>query len=151
MATRKIFTEEDSLLFKKCRPVEVFDRKLGQLLDDMRQTMRKADGVGLAAPQVGLLKRLAIIEVDDLYLEMINPVIVESHGEQIGIEGCLSVDSNKNCKVNRPNKLVLKAFDRKGREYTRELEGLPARAVCHELDHLDGILFYTKEYKENNI
>lgn len=146
MAIRKIFQEDNDILFKKCREVTVFDKKLSDLIDDMYETMRKADGVGLAGPQVGLLRRLAVIEVDDLQLEMINPVIIASEGEQIDEEGCLSVDFAKNCEVRRPYKVTVKAQDRHGKEYVKELEGLAARAACHEIDHLDGILFYTKKY-----
>lgn len=147
MAIRKIFGEDEPILLKRSRPVVVFDAKLGELLDDMKETLKKADGVGLAAPQVGLLRRVAIIEVDDLYLEMINPVIIKQSGEQIDVEGCLSVDSKKNCKVNRPMNVTVEAYDRSGNRYTKDLTELAARACCHELDHLDGILFYTKKYQ----
>src|SRR5690554_5259531 len=149
MALRTVFKENDEILSKKCRKVEKYDQRLKVLLDDMKETMEKADGVGLAAPQVGLLKRVAIIEVDDLYLEMVNPIILSSEGEQIDVEGCLSVDPSKNCKVKRPNKLVLQAYDKEGKLYKKELEGMAARAVCHEIDHLDGILFYKRRYKED--
>ena len=147
MAIRKIFQEDDPILFKKCREVTVFDEKLSTLIDDMFETMRKSDGVGLAGPQVGYLRRLAVVECDDDKLELVNPVIIASSGQQIDEEGCLSVDSHKNCKVLRPYKVKVKACDRFGKEFTKEVEGLTARAVCHELDHLDGILFYTKKYE----
>ena len=148
MAIRMIFKDDNEILFKRCREVVKYDEKLAQLLDDMRETLSKADGVGLAAPQVGLLKRLAIIEYEDLYLEMINPKIIASEGEQIDYEACLSVDSNKACKVRRPLKVTVEAYDRNGNKYKKELEGMTARACCHELDHLEGILFYEREYKE---
>ncbi|MDD4316669.1 MAG: peptide deformylase [Clostridia bacterium] len=148
MAIRLIFTEDDEVLFKRTREVVKFDDKLGELFDDMRETMKKADGVGLAAPQVGLLKKAAVIEVDDIYLEMVNPRIIFAEGEQIDFEGCLSVDPSKNCKVLRPQKVTVEAFDRHGKKYQKELEDMAARACCHELDHLEGILFYEKAYKE---
>lgn len=147
MALRKIFKDEDEILHKRTRVVTKFDTKLGELLDDMRETMKHNDGVGLAAPQVGLLKRLAVIEVGDLYLEMINPQIISAEGEQIDTEGCLSVPSSKNCNVLRPQKLVVEAQDRKGKKYMKELQDMSARACCHELDHLEGILFYEKKYE----
>lgn len=147
MAVRKIFQEDNDILLKRCREVTVFDDKLGELLDDMFDTMRKADGVGLAGPQIGYLRRIAVVEADDEKLEMVNPQIIAAEGKQIDEEGCLSVDSSKNCKVLRPYKITLRAYDRKGEKYEKELTGLPARAVCHELDHLEGILFYTKKYE----
>jgi peptide deformylase len=148
MAIRKIFMDGEPILLKRSRQVTNFDDRLAVLLGDLRDTMHKADGLGLAAPQVGILRRIAVVEVDDIYLELINPQIVTSEGEQIGAEGCLSVDSDKNCDVARPMKITVKAYDRYGKLYEKTLEGLSARAVCHELDHLDGILFYTREYKE---
>ncbi|MFW5780224.1 MAG: peptide deformylase [Bacillota bacterium] len=148
MALRTIFKDDDDTLFKKTRTVEKFDKRLSDLLDDMKETMNHADGVGLAAPQVGLLRRVAVIDVDDIYLEMVNPIIISSEGEQIDVEGCLSVSPSKNCKVLRPKKLVVEAYDRKGQKYKKELEDMAARACCHEIDHLDGILFYQKKYKE---
>lgn len=147
MAIRQIFQEGSDVLHKHCREVTVFDKKLGDLIDDMFETMIKADGVGLAAPQIGYLRRLAVVECDDVKLELVNPVIIYTEGEQIDEEGCLSVDSSKNCEVLRPYIVTVKAQDRTGKEYEKTLTGLPARAVCHELDHLDGILFYTKAYK----
>ena len=152
MAIRQIFQEGSDVLHKHCREVTVFDKKLGELIDDMFETMTKADGVGLAAPQIGYLRRIAVVECDDdngehVKLEMVNPVITFTEGEQIDEEGCLSVDSSKNCEVLRPNTVTVRAFDRHGKEYEKTVTGLPARAVCHELDHLEGILFYTKAYK----
>lgn len=148
MAIRDIVKDGDSILRKICRPVEVFDEKLAKLLDDMRETMRAADGVGLAGPQVGILRRVVVIEVGDFYVELINPEILESSGEQIGVEGCLSVEG-KNCYVARPNYVKVKYFDRFGVQKVLECEELPARAVFHETDHLNGVLFYDKEYKGN--
>lgn len=147
MALRRIFQDGEEILLKRCRPVEKFDEKLAVLLDDMRETMLAADGVGLAAPQVGILRRIAIVEADDVFLELINPQIIDAHGEQIGEEGCLSVDSEKNCAVLRPKTVTVKAYDRHGKLFERTVSDLPARAVCHELDHLDGILFYTRKYE----
>lgn len=149
MALRNIFKEGSDCLYKPSRKIEKFDEKLHSLLDDMKDTMRHADGVGLAAPQVGILRKVAIIEVGDLYLEMINPQITEKSGEQIDIEGCLSVSPDKNCKVNRAKKVKVVAYDRNGKKYTKELEDLAARACQHELDHLEGILFFTKKFEEN--
>lgn len=146
MAIRDIVKDGDPILRKVSRPVEVFDEKLGKLLDDMRETMKKAEGVGLAGPQVGILRRVAVVEVGDFFVELVNPVILETDGTQIGVEGCLSVDG-KNCYVERPNYVKVKFFDRHGVEKVLECEDYPARAVFHETDHLDGILFYDKEYK----
>lgn len=146
MAVRKIFQEDDEILWKRCREVTVFDKKLGNLIDDMFETMLKADGVGLAGPQIGYLRRIAVVEVDDEKLEMVNPQIIAAEGEQIDDEGCLSVDSSKNCKVLRPYTVTVRAYDRNGKQFEKTVHGLTARAVCHELDHLEGILFYTKKY-----
>ena len=148
MAIRKIFMDGEEVLKKKSREVINYDNRLKDLLEDLYDTMHKADGVGLAAPQVGILRRVAVIEVDDLYLEMVNPQIIAKEGEQIGEEACLSVDSEKNCLVNRPNKVTVRAYDRDGKLYEKTLEELAARAVCHELDHLDGVLFYSRKYED---
>lgn len=147
MALRRIFQDGEEILLKRSREVGAFDERLAVLLDDMKDTMYDADGVGLAAPQVGILRRVAIIDADGIYLEMVNPQIVEAEGEQIGEEGCLSVDSAKNCKVLRPEKVTVRAYDRTGKKYKKTVTGLAARAVCHELDHLEGILFYTRKYE----
>lgn len=146
MAVRKIFQEDDEILWKRCREVTVFDQKLSDLIDDMFETMLKADGVGLAGPQIGYLRRIAVVQVEDDKLEMVNPQIIAAEGEQIDDEGCLSVDSSKNCKVLRPYTVTVRAFDRTGKQFERTVHGLMARAVCHELDHLEGILFYTRKY-----
>lgn len=146
MAIRNIVKDTDDILRCKCRAVEEFNAKLHNLLDDMRDTMYKADGVGLAGPQVGILRRVAVVEVDDVYVELINPRIVECTGEQISEEACLSVP-NKSCLVNRPLDVKVEHYDRFGNKKITAAHGLCARAFCHEIDHLDGILFYDKEYK----
>ena len=149
MALLNILKEGEEALRKKSRPLDKITERTCTLLDDMLETMRNADGVGLAGPQVGLLRRVAVVLTPTDKLEMVNPVIIASEGKQIGEEGCLSVDSIKNCDVLRPYKVTVKAFDRHGKEYVKTVEDLSARAVCHELDHLDGILFYTKKYQGN--
>ena len=132
----------DDILRKKCRTVTVFDEKLSTLLDDMAQTLAGADGVGLAAPQVGILRRAIVIDLHDgkNVFELVNPEIVSSDGRQLGDEGCLSAPGEWG-RVERPMRVVVKAFDRKGKEITIKGDGLLARAICHEVDHLDGILF----------
>lgn len=142
MALREIVKFGEDILRKKCRDVTSFDEKLGILLDDMTETLQSADGVGLAAPQVGLLRRVVVIDVRDGKgtIELVNPVVVEQHGVQVGNEGCLSAPGEW-CEVERPMKVTVKAFDRHGSEFTVKGEGLLARALCHELDHLEGILF----------
>ena len=143
MALRDIVTDPNPTLRKKCREVEVFDEKLGKLLDDMKETMRHADGVGLAGPQVGILRRVAVVEVDDFYIEFVNPVIVKQKGEQDGGEACLGVPE-RSANVNRPYKVTVEYQDRYGKNMTVTAEGFIARAFCHEIDHLDGILFYDR-------
>ena len=140
MAIRIIRESDDEILRKKCKPVKVFDGKLHTLLDDMAETMRVYNGVGLAAPQVGMLKRAVVIDIGEGIVELINPVIVETSGEQTGSEGCLSVPG-KAGDVTRPNFVKVKALDRNGNEFEVEGEELMARALCHELDHLEGILY----------
>ena len=141
MALRQIVKEGDSVLTKKCRPVVKFDDRLADLIDDMIETLHKAEGVGLAAPQVGILKRIVVIDVcDDNPLCLINPEIIESDGEQTGEEGCLSLPG-KFGTVTRPMHVICKAYDENMEEITVEGEGLLARAICHELDHLDGKLY----------
>ncbi len=149
MALRNIVKEGDQILRKNCREVTDFNERLHILLDDMKDTLVEADGAGLAAPQVGILKRVAIVSVDDQYYEIINPQIIAYEGEQIGPEGCLSVPGVYG-SVSRPMKVTVKAQDRYGKEFTVSGEGLLARAFCHEIDHLDGILFKDKviEYYE---
>jgi len=146
MAYRKILENTDKTLRKNSRVVTAFDQRLHQLLDDMRVTLNMANGVGLAAPQVGVLRRVVIvIEFDDegnetRVYEMINPEIIETSGEQYGTEACLSVPGRYGY-VRRPMKVKVKAFDRYGNEYKAEGEGLTARAFCHEIDHLNGHLY----------
>ena len=145
MAIRNIVKEGDPVLTKKCRPVEKFDDKLAQLLDDMGETLKKAGGVGLAAPQVGILRRVFImmLEEDGEVIEAINPEIVKTSGKVRDTEGCLSVP-NRWGLVTRPKTVVLRAFDRNGQEYELKLKDLGARCACHENDHLDGHLFLEK-------
>ena len=144
MAIRNVVLEGDPVLTKKCRPVEVFDAKLAQLIDDMIETMHVKKGVGLAAPQVGILKRVVVIQVDPdgKIFELVNPEIIESSGTQESVEGCLSCPGEFGV-TRRPMKVKVKAQDRFGNEYFYEGEALLAKAFCHELDHLDGILFKT--------
>ena len=143
MAIRMIVKEGDEILRKKCRPVERFDKKLWDLLDDMADTMHAADGVGLAGPQVGMLRRVVVMDVGEGVIEMINPRIVETSGEQEGPEGCLSCPGEQ-WLVKRPMHAVAAALDRNGNEIRVEGEGLLARCICHEIDHLDGVLFKDK-------
>ncbi|MBQ7415698.1 MAG: peptide deformylase [Oscillospiraceae bacterium] len=140
MGIRKILTDKDPALHKVCKPVEVFDRKLHKLLDDMIQTLEEAQGVGLAAPQVGILRRVVIVDTGEGILELINPTMLETSGEQVGPEGCLSVPG-KYGLVKRPFYAKVRAQDRDGQWYEAEAEELIARCFCHELDHLDGIVY----------
>ncbi len=140
MAYRKILTDKDEALHRVCRPVEKFDEKLAILLDDMQETLEKAQGVGLAGPQVGVCRRLFIMHLEDEKIEAINPEIISRSGKQRVQEGCLSCP-NVWGYVTRPEKVVLKAKDRNGNWYTREFTGLGAQCVCHESDHLDGHVF----------
>ncbi len=144
MATRKIRIDGDSILRKVCKPVTEMTPRVSQLIDDMFETMYAANGVGLAAPQVGIVKRIVVIDVgDENPLALINPEIIEMDGEQTGDEGCLSLPG-KVGTVTRPMHVVCKAFDRDMQEITVTGEGLLARALCHEIDHLDGILYKDK-------
>lgn len=141
MALRKIMTEKDPALHKVCRPVTEFNDRLHRLLDDMTETLRQANGVGLAAPQVGILRRAVVVETgEENMLELVNPRILEQSGEQDGAEGCLSVPG-KWGMVKRPNYVKLQAQDRFGNWFEVEAEALIARCFCHELDHLDGHIF----------
>ena len=144
MAKRNIVKLGDDILRKVCRTQLNFDDKLHQILDDMAETMYEAEGVGLAAPQVGILRRFCIIDVGDGIIELINPVIVSKEGTQTGDEGCLSVPSRYE-PVTRPMKVTVRAQDRNGKNIIVTGEGLKARALCHEIDHLDGILFIDRK------
>ena len=143
MALRNIVKTGDEILLKSCRPVEKFDEKLGVLLDDMAETMNAANGVGLAAPQVGILRRVVTIDVGEGLIELVNPVITKMSGKQDGQEGCLSFPGEWGM-VERPMKVTVRAFDRHGDEFEMTGEGLLARAFCHEIDHLNGIVFTTR-------
>ena len=140
MGIRKILTDKDPALHKVCRPVEKFDWRLHRLLDDMRDTLDEANGVGLAAPQVGILRRVVIVDTGEEILELVNPEMLETSGEQEGPEGCLSVPGKYGI-VKRPYIAKVRAQDRNGEWYEAEGEELIARCFCHELDHLDGIVY----------
>ncbi len=140
MAIRNIVKEGDSVLTKKCRPVEKFDDKLAQLIDDMYETMDNGGGVGLAAPQVGILRRIFVIDIGEGRLEFVNPQILKTSGHQETNEGCLSCPGEFGI-TSRPMYVTVTAQDRHGEQFTLETEGFLAKAVCHENDHLDGILF----------
>ena len=140
MALRRIIIDDDYVLRQKCREVEKFDERLAILLDDMAETMRAADGCGLAAPQVGVLRRIAVVEVEEgKLIELINPKIIAFSGEQIEQEGCLSLP-NRHVFTSRPMHVTVRALDRHGNTFDVSGSGLLARAFCHELDHLDGKL-----------
>ena len=143
MALRIIRTYTDPLLRKKSKPVKVFDEKLHILLDDMLDTLHSVNGLGLAAPQVGSLRQVVIIELEDRVLELVNPEILETQGTQTRSEACLSVPG-KNGLVERPAHVKVRAFDRNGVEFTAEGEELLAVAMCHEIDHLSGVLYIDK-------
>jgi len=140
MGLRKILTVEEAALHKTCRPVEKFDWRLHKLLDDMRETLLDSGGVGLAAPQVGILRRVVLVDTGEEILELVNPTLVTTDGEQEGPEGCLSVPG-KYGLVKRPYYAKVRAQDREGNWYEAEGEELIARCFCHELDHLDGIIY----------
>lgn len=140
MALRNIVKEGDEVLTKKCRPVEKFDDRLASLLDDMYETMTAGNGVGLAAPQVGMLRRAFVIDIGEGKLEFVNPEIIKTSGRQETGEGCLSCPGEYGITI-RPRFVTVKAQDRNGQEFTMEASDLLAKAICHENDHLDGILF----------
>ena len=140
MGLRKILTTEEPALHKVCRPVEKFDWRLHKLLDDMKETLAQANGVGLAAPQVGILRRVVIVDTGEEILELVNPELLETDGEQEGAEGCLSVPG-KYGLVKRPYFARVRAQDRDGEWFEAEGEEIIARCFCHELDHLDGIVY----------
>ena len=141
MAIRTILTEEDPVLHKKCHPVTRFDAKLGRLMDDLKETLAHANGAGLAAPQVGILRRaVVVVDAEDQMLELINPEIIWTEGEQDGLEGCLSGPGRWGM-VKRPMKARVRAQDRTGAWFEAAGEEIVARCFCHELEHLDGHLF----------
>lgn len=141
MALRKIRTDDDSVLHKVCHPVTNFDGRLHQLLDDLTETLIDAEGAGLAAPQVGILRRVTVVMVgEDEYLELVNPEIIETSGEQEGPEGCLSVPGKWGL-VKRPYTVKVRAQDRDGEWFEAEGEDIVARCFCHEIEHLDGHLY----------
>ncbi len=143
MAVREIRKDGDEVLRKVCRKVDVIDDRILTLLDDMKETMYKAEGVGLAASQVGVLRRVVVIDIGDGPIELINPVIVYESGEQLEEEGCLSVPGIRG-QVKRPAKVIVRAMNRKGETFELEGEELLAIACCHEIDHLNGVLFTDK-------
>ena len=150
MAIRNIRTEEDTILRKKSREVEKFDDRLFELLDDMAETMYAADGVGLAAVQVGVLRRVVVIDIGEGLMELINPEIVEVDGVQCDVEGCLSLPG-KQAYTIRPMTVKIKAQNRDGNWCMYKGSGLKAKAFCHEIDHLDGILYVDKIAKQEEI
>jgi len=146
MALRQIRQYGDDILRKKAKPVKVFDSKLHGLLDDMWDTMREYDGLGLAAPQIGMLRQIVVIELEEDTFEILNPILVESSGSEVKAEACLSVPE-KQGDVERPTYVKIEAVDRHGVPFVLEAEDLLATAVCHELDHLEGVLFLDKAIK----
>ena len=140
MGLRKILTDKDPALHKVCRPVEKFDGRLHKLLDDMAETLEQANGVGLAAPQIGILRRVVVVDTGEEILELVNPELLDTSGEQVGAEGCLSVPG-KYGLVKRPMVAKVRAQDRNGDYFEAEGEELIARCFCHEIDHLDGIVY----------
>lgn len=150
MAIRNIRTENDPILRKKSRVVESFDEKLWQLLDDMKETMEKAEGVGLAAVQVGILKRVVVINVGDGLMELINPQILETEGVQCSAEGCLSLPGKQGTTI-RPMTVKVKAQNRNGNWCVYKGTELKAKAFCHEIDHLDGVLYIDKLASKDEI
>jgi peptide deformylase len=149
MAIRNIRKEGDPILRKKSRKVEKIDERIRVLLDDMEETMRYAEGVGLAAPQVGVLKRVIIVDVGEGPIELINPCLVENEGNQVDVEGCLSIPGRTG-KVRRPYRVKVRGLNRNGDEIEVEGEGLLARALCHEIDHLEGVLFIDRVIEEES-
>ena len=147
MAIRKIVELGEEKLRKISKPVDKFDLRLRILLKDMADTMYKAEGVGLAAPQVGILRRVVVVDIGDGLIEMVNPEIISFSGEQTGPEGCLSVPG-RSAIVTRPNEVTVRYQDRNGDEYEATAEGFLARAFCHEIDHLDGVIYVDKMDRE---
>lgn len=147
MAIRNIVKIGDDILRKICRTQLTFDDRLALTLDDMADTMYEAEGVGLAAPQIGILRRYCVVDVGDGIIELVNPVIEEQSGSQSGEEGCLSIPGRYE-EVERPMNVTVRAQDRNGKTFKIKAEGFKARALCHEIDHLDGILYIDKIKKE---
>lgn len=147
MARRNIVKMGDPFLRKKCKAVDAFDARLWQLLDDMKETLDYAEGLGLAAPQVGILKRVCIVQYDGALYELINPVLIRSKGKCVDNEGCLSVDGYRGL-VERPKQIDIEYFDRNGGKVSLHAEGYFARVFLHEMDHLDGVLFPDKMIKK---
>ncbi len=143
MAIRKIVKLGEESLRKKSKPVVDFDKSLWELLDDMKETMYAFNGMGLAAPQVGVLRRVVVVDVNNAFIELVNPEIVKTKGEDVEEEGCLSVENFRG-RVVRPMKITVNAFDRYGYPFTLTGEKWLARCICHEVDHLDGIVFVDK-------
>ena len=143
MSVRFVVQTGDPVLREKCKEIRTFNTELCQLLTDMKETVRKENGAGLAAPQIGVPIRVVVIDVDEGFYELINPVIVSAKGEQVGPEGCLSV-KGKQGTARRPYKVKAEYRDRYGKKHKLTAEGFFARAVCHELDHLDGVLYTDK-------
>ena len=146
MAIRQIVKEGDSVLTKKCRIVEKFDAKLAELIDDMIETLHLAQGAGLAAPQVGILRRVVVIDIGEGVIELVNPKIIAYSGEQETLEGCLSCPGEWGY-TRRPDYVKVKAQDRNGNEFVIDGRDLLAKAFCHELDHLEGIIFKDKSIR----
>lgn len=143
MAIRNILTSEDPALRRKCRPVETIDVHIHELLDDMVETLHTVKGLGLAAPQVGVLRRVIIVEIEGELIELVNPCIVKQKGEQVADEGCLSIPTSRGL-VRRPAKIMVEGLDRYGNPVSYRASGYAACVFCHEIDHLDGILFTDK-------
>ena len=143
MAVRNVIQVGENVLRQKCQTVKTFNSDLHELLKDMKETVRAEEGAGLAAPQIGIPLRVVVIDVEEGFYELINPVILSQKGEQVGPEGCLSV-KGKQGTVKRPQKVKIEYRDRNGKKHTLTAEGFFARAVCHELDHLDGVLYIDK-------
>jgi peptide deformylase len=143
MAVKEVVQVGDNVLRQQCEVVKTFNKELCQILADMKDTVRAENGAGLAAPQIGLPIRVVVIDVEEGFYELVNPKIVAFKGEQTGPEGCLSVKGKQGI-VTRPNKVKVEFRDRNGRKHTLTAEGFFARAVCHELDHLDGVLYIDK-------
>jgi peptide deformylase len=147
LAIRKIRLKGDSILKKKSRPVEKFDERLHQLIDDMIQTMKEENGIGIAAPQVGILRRIVVVKVEEDVHELVNPVITKTCGEQEVTEGCLSFPGRYGI-TKRPKEVLVEAKDRNDKKIALSGEGLLSAIICHEIDHLEGILFESRIVKE---